>query len=128
MFMNKNKLPDTAFANKKGRTHVVVEEKTEVKADTANFEAEELEEYPGVEEYSYSGWMKWSKPLVPMAWHIIARLSMEPKEKVENAVKIGDRTLSLWKGDGFYHFATYSCKDQENTVDVNVWFNLNYDD
>lgn len=34
---------------------------------------------------------------------------MLPADKVENMNKAGDRTLAIWKGNGFYHFGTYKC-------------------
>lgn len=49
---------------------------------------------------------------------MVARLSMEPLEKVDNSAKIGDRTLAIWKGDGYYQFAAYGCTDNENTCNL----------
>jgi hypothetical protein len=51
---------------------------------------------------------------------------MMPSATVEDMNKPGDRTLSIWKGNGYYHFTTYSCHDTENDCDKNVWYNLPY--
>ena len=37
-------------------------------------------------------------------WSIIARLS---KNADYADARVGDRTLAVWLGDGFYHFTTY---------------------
>lgn len=40
-----------------------------------------------------------------MDWLFMARLT---KNEKLNDIGVGDRTLALWFGRGFYHFTTYS--------------------
>jgi len=53
------------------------------------------------------------------SWHLVARLAKGSPATVENAAKAGDRTLVIWKGSGFYHFATYKATGTENDINVN---------
>lgn len=39
-----------------------------------------------------------------------------------DASKLGDRTLAIWVGAGFYHFTTYNI----SPANVNIWKNVNY--
>lgn len=88
----------------------------------------ELNQFPEVDEYSISGWIKWVSPARTEDWHIVARLALGSPPGVENIAKAGDRTLVIWKGNGFYHFATYKATGTENEINVNYWQNINYGD
>ena len=65
----------------------------------------------GVKEYGYGFWIRFLARF-PVAlklgnrapWSIIARLS---KNADYGDARVGDRTLAVWLGDGFYHFTTY---------------------
>jgi hypothetical protein len=40
-----------------------------------------------------------------------------------DARQLGDRTMAIWVGAGYYHFTTYSIAPGN----VNVWRNINYE-
>jgi len=96
------------------------EEVTKVEITEDNFPPQEFEEYPEVEEYSVSGWVKWSNDPKAETWHLVVRLSMVSLEAVQDAEKPGDRTLAAWKGDGYYQFATFTCGTAENDCNPNL--------
>jgi hypothetical protein len=103
------------------------DEPIEVKPDEEAFESAELTKYKGVQEYSVSGWAKWKDPAKVSPWHILFRLTVVNKEQLSNLDNPGDRTLALFKGNGFYHFSTYSCLDEENNFETNVVKNIDYE-
>lgn len=39
-----------------------------------------------------------------------------------DASKLGDRTLAIWVGAGYYHFTTYNI----SPANLNIWKNVNY--
>lgn len=53
----------------------------------------------------------------------LARLTLN-KDYSGDAKKLGDRTLAIWVGRGFYHFTSYTIEPAAN---VNVFNNVNYD-
>jgi hypothetical protein len=81
-----------------------------VENDKAAFEPFEWnKDHNGVTSYSVSGWAKWKDPVKVSPWHILFRLTIVSLDKLTNLDHPGDRTLALFKGNGFYHFSTYSC-------------------
>lgn len=64
----------------------------------------------GVSEYGYGFWTRWSrtypKYLFPkQPWHNVARFTTN---RHHGDAGFADRTLALWIGVGYYHFATYT--------------------
>jgi len=54
---------------------------------------------------------------------------MVDKEILGNADKPGDRTLVVFKGAGFYRFATYTCSEiSENDCNPNLSEDVEYGD
>lgn len=53
---------------------------------------------------------------------------MMDEEILGNADKPGDRTLAVWKGAGFYQFATFTCGSAENDCNPNLIQNVEYGD
>jgi hypothetical protein len=79
----------------------------------------------GMGEYGFGFWSRWSRTspryLFPKApWHSLARFTVNRKH---GDINLRDRTLAVWVGAGFYHFATYSLPDTSNLAK-----NLPYDD
>ena len=66
----------------------------------------------GKEEYSVSGWAKYVDP-APGPWNLVIRVSTNAPALLDNLAAPGDRTFGIWKGEGYYHFCTYT-SDQEN--------------
>jgi hypothetical protein len=54
------------------------------------------------------------KPL----WMQLIRLSAN--KEVEDAQKVGDRTLAIFLGKGFYHFTTYNMVGRKPSVFENI--------
>ena len=69
----------------------------------------------GKDEYAVSGWAKFvdSVPELRESYYILIRVSTNAPAVLENAGAPGDRTFAIWKGQGFYHFSTYT-SDQTN--------------
>jgi len=73
----------------------------------------------GINEYSYGFWARflWNsnkgKLLEKPDWMGLARMSTN--RALKDATNPGDRTLAIWIGRGFYHFATYT-KESNNVV------------
>lgn len=78
------------------------------------------------EEYSVSGWSRWVDPATIGPWHLLVRLAVIRPDTLENLSRAGDRTLAIWKGAGYFHFATYTT-NQENAVNANAVQNCDYD-
>jgi hypothetical protein len=77
-------------------------------------------------EYGYGFWCKYltaipKRILNKPAWIQLARLTINRDHK--DMSKVGDRTLAIWIGRGYYHFTTYNLN---NNVVNNVQ-NVNYD-
>lgn len=78
-------------------------------------------------EYGYGFWLRFltaypKRMLVgkQAPWYIVSRMT---KNKPYADVGLGDRTLALWQGQGYYHFTTYNINGQPNLVN-----NINYGD
>lgn len=56
----------------------------------------------------------------PAPWYIVSRMSNNGKPADAG---MGDRTLAIWQGQGYYHFTTYSLPNKNNLV-----ANINYGD
>ncbi len=81
----------------------------------------------GLTEYGYGLWTRflWNgneKLVTKPDWMGLTRLTLN-KDYSGDAKKLGDRTLAIWVGRGFYHFTSYSI-DPSN---VNIFNNVNYD-
>ncbi len=81
----------------------------------------------GINEYGYGFWFRYlttrpkrlysNKP----AWMALARFTVNENN---GDIGIGDRTLAIFIGKGFYHFTTYNLRGQI----PNVYENVNYGD
>lgn len=71
----------------------------------------------GLVEYGYGYWSRfvwnWNKNklLEKDAWVGMSRMTTNKDYRSDNS-KIGDRTLAVWIGNGYYHFATYTLMDK----------------
>lgn len=65
------------------------------------------------EEYSFSGWYKWTTIPDEQQWHNTFRVSVHRDNTVSDYTRLGDRDLAVWVGKdpANYHFATYSYTD-----------------
>jgi hypothetical protein len=78
-------------------------------------------------EYGYAFWFRYTT-LYPFRqkqgknapWYITARMTLN--NPGQNCNRLGDRTLAMWQGDGFYHFCTYD----QPTNNANLWGNINF--
>lgn len=61
-------------------------------------------EFNGAEEYAAYGWAKWTRPKSRTTWHLLFRVTVNNNGK--NMSNLGDRTLSVWVGNGILHFTT----------------------
>lgn len=52
----------------------------------------------GIEEYSVSGWFRWTPPAARGPWHLAYRLSPFREAEMGNMEKIGDCDLVCWVG------------------------------
>ena len=104
-------LPAKFIFKNSRHTKTVNGEVKQVKADVDEFEPFNFEEFDGVSEYSVSGWAKWVDTDKINPWNSLFRLSVVRSKQITNLNNPGDRTLLLLKGNGFYHFSTYSCID-----------------
>lgn len=104
-------LPQKFIFTNKRTTEILNEEMKHVKEDSEEFDPFLFEEFDGVSEYSVSGWAKWVDPGKTNPWNTLFRLSVVRNEEITNLNNPGDRTLLLLKGNGYYHFSTYSCTD-----------------
>lgn len=57
-------------------------------------------------EYSASGWLRWEPTAIP-PWYIVWRFTNLPKGTNNNAGYLGDRDLTIFKHEAFYHVTTY---------------------
>ena len=46
-------------------------------------------------------------------WNLLIRVSTNSADKLDNLAAPGDRTFGIWRGEGYYHFCTYTT-DQGN--------------
>ncbi|CAK56140.1 unnamed protein product (macronuclear) [Paramecium tetraurelia] len=75
-------------------------------------------------EYSWSGWFKWT-PTVQQAWHLMVRLSS--LQNSEDLSFLGDRVLSAWVGQGYFHFTCYHAANINAGGNANQYQNMNYE-
>jgi hypothetical protein len=80
----------------------------------------------GLTEYAYGFWFRYlttypQRLVKKPQWLQLARFSSN--EEVEDAKNMGDRTLAVFIGAGFYHFTTYNLVGPK----VNVFQNVPYD-
>ena len=59
-----------------------------------------------------SGWAKYVDS-APGPLNLVIRVSTNAPAVLNDLAAPGDRTFGIWKGEGFYHFCTYT-SDQEN--------------
>ena len=83
----------------------------------------EWDDLNGVKEYCFGFWIRYLAKF-PIAmklgnrapYSIIARLS---RNSEYGDVRVGDRTLAVWLGDGFYHFSTYDGENPNYNQNIN---------
>jgi hypothetical protein len=70
----------------------------------------EQEDAADLKEYGYGFWMRflttYPKRLLNgknAPWYFVARLT---KNKPYDNIRMGDRQLAIWQGQGYYHFTT----------------------
>jgi hypothetical protein len=71
-------------------------------------------------QYGYGMWTKWMRTAptylaVKAPWHSLSRLTQNRNHK---DATMGDRTLAIWIGAGYYHFTAYSLKTANNIMNV----------
>jgi len=73
-----------------------------------------------VKEYGYGFWLRfltcYPERLIKgknAPWYIVSRLTKNPGT---GDIGLGDRTLAIWQGQGYYQFATFNVKGQPNLV------------
>lgn len=79
-------------------------------------------------EYSCSGWFKWSPLKNQKPWHLGFRLTINDKDINKNASRLGDRTLAFWvgKAGGNLHFPTYSYSNLNGAGQANLVRNIRH--
>lgn len=101
------------------------EEKTPIEVELKEGDEHKIN---GITEYGYGLWTRWlwngpkAKLVSKPAWTALTRLTINPNYEGD-ARGLGDRTLAIWVGAGFYHFTTYGTAPES----VNFWNNVNYD-
>lgn len=82
----------------------------------------------GITEYGYGFWTRWlwngykAKLTNKGPWTGLSRLTINENYEGDARV-LGDRTLAIWVGLGFYQFTTYGLAPEN----VNFFNNVNYD-
>ena len=64
--------------------------------------------------------MRWTNTNIP-PWYIVWRLSPFGKDVNKNMQYLGDRDLTLFKHNDYYHFTTYSYTNMKGDGNVNVF-------
>ncbi|CAD8140693.1 unnamed protein product [Paramecium octaurelia] len=120
------KLPDEFRFDQTRKTLPIKKEKAKIEAtaepDVITIEPKDAN---GKVEYAISGWAKWTDIPNIGPWHLVYRVTCWGKDLVGNMDKPGDRTMSMWKGLGFYHQTVYTV-DQVNGGAWSIPQNFDY--
>lgn len=103
------KLPDEFRFDQTRKTLPIKKDKVKIDAtaepDIVTIEPKDAN---GKIEYAISGWARWTDIPNIGPWHLVYRVTCWDKDLVGNMDKPGDRTMSMWKGLGFYHQTVYT--------------------
>lgn len=102
--------PKPAFNKREDEAKKLVYSPSQEEGATVALEYTFEKELNGAQEYGYGLWTRWlqttpKRVLNKQPWHTLIRLTNQ--RNLNDMTNMGDRTLAIWIGKGFYHFTTY---------------------
>lgn len=116
--------PSKGWEHKELTECVFSDEKTPIEIELKEADDNQIN---GITEYGYGFWSRWlwngptSKMVTKPVWTGLSRLTIYENYEGD-ARSLGDRTLAIWVGAGYYHFTTYGIAP----ANVNFWNNVDY--